>query len=105
MGQPFLWACVIVLLLVASMLFRRALLRGRDYVYPSAGAGCIAALLVMLFASDGILGLTASLTIGVLCGLALAQSKGTSKRDLSLPDELYSIPSRANDRAAAEVLQ
>jgi hypothetical protein len=38
MGRPFLWTCVIVALIGASTLFRRALLRGRDYVYSSAGA-------------------------------------------------------------------
>ncbi len=104
MGQPFLWASAIVVLLGALTLFRRALLRGRDYVYPSAGAGCIAALLIMLFASNGILGLIASLTTAVLCGLAFAQSKSTSNRNLR-PDELHGIPGRAGDRAAVEVLQ
>jgi hypothetical protein len=52
MGQPFLWTCVIVFLIGAWTLFRRALLRGRDYVYSSAGAGCIIALLISLFAND-----------------------------------------------------
>jgi hypothetical protein len=105
MGQPFLWASVIVFLLAASTLFRRALLRGRDYVYPSAGGGCIAALVIVLFANDGILGLTASLTIGVLCGLAFAQSKSTSNRDINLPEELYGIPNQASDRASVEVVR
>jgi hypothetical protein len=104
MGQPFLLASVIVALLGALTLFRRALRRGRDYVYPSAGAGCIAALLIMLFASNGILGLIASLTTAVICGLAFAQSKSTSNRD-PLPDELYGSRGRAGDRAAVEVLQ
>jgi hypothetical protein len=103
MGQPFLWASVIVSLLAVSTLFRRALLRGRDYVYPGAGAGCIAALLITVFASDGILGLTASLMTGVLCGLAFAQSKSASNRDLNLPEESYSRPNRISDRAAIEV--
>jgi hypothetical protein len=97
MGQPFLWTCVIVLVIGASTLFRRALLRGRDYVYSSAGAGCIIALLISLFANDGVLGLTASLMISVVCGLAFAQSKSASKRDLDLSEEeLYSIPNRTN---------
>jgi hypothetical protein len=104
MGQPFLWVCVLVLFLGGATLFRRALLLGRDYVYPSAGAGCIAALLIMLFASDGILGLIASLTTGVLCGLAFGQSKSTSNRGPS-PDEQYGSPGRAGDRAVGEVLQ
>jgi hypothetical protein len=96
MGQPFLWTCVIVFLIGASTLFRRALLRGRDYVYSSAGAGCIIALLISLFANDGILGLTASLMISVVCGLAFAQSKSASTGDLDLSEELFSIPNRTN---------
>jgi len=97
MGRPFLWTCVIVALIGASTLFGRSLLRGRDYVYSSAGAGCIIALLISLFANDGILGLTASLMISVLCGLAFAQSKSARNRDLDLSDQLYSIPDRTND--------
>src|SRR5882672_1753886 len=97
MGRPFLWTCVIVALMGASTLFRRALLRGRDYVYSSAGAGCIIALLISLFANDGILGLTPSLMISVVCGLAFAQSKSASNRDLDLSEKLYSIRNRTND--------
>jgi hypothetical protein len=104
MGRPFLWTCVIVLLIGASMLFRRALLRGRDYVYSSAGAGCIIALLISLFANDGILGLTASLMISVVCGLAFAQSQSASNRDLELFEELYSIPNRTNDAPRQRLL-
>jgi hypothetical protein len=97
MGQPFLWTCVIVVLIGASTLFRRALQRRRDHVYSGAGAGCIIALLISLFANDGILGLAASLMISVVCGLAFAQSKSASNRDLDLSEELYSIPNRTNN--------
>jgi len=91
MGQPFLWTCVIVVLIGASTLFRRALQRGRDYVYSSAGAGCMIALLISSFANNGILRLTASLMISIVCGLAFAQSKSASNKDLDLFEELYSI--------------
>jgi hypothetical protein len=104
MGRPFLWTCVIVALIGASTLFRRALLRGRDYVYSSAGAGCIIALLILLFANDGILGLTASLMISVVCGLAFAQSKSASNRDLDLSEQLYSIPHGTDDASRPRVL-
>jgi hypothetical protein len=104
MGRPFLWICVIVALMGASTLFRRALLRGRDYVYSSAGAGCIIALLISLFANDGILGLTPSLMISVVCGLAFAQSKSASNRDLDLSEKLYSIRNRTNDAPRLRVL-
>ena len=101
MGQPFLWASVIVFLVGALMLFRRALLRGRDYVYSSAGAACIIALLISMFSNDGVLGLTASLMISVLCGLAFAQSKSGSNRE-DPAEALYSLPTRTNAPAAAE---
>jgi hypothetical protein len=91
MGQPFLWTCVVVVLIGASTLFRRALQRGRDYVYSSAGAGCMIALLISSFANNGILRLTASLMISIVCGLAFAQSKSASNKGLDLFEELYSI--------------
>jgi hypothetical protein len=101
MGRPFLWACVIVFLIGASTLFRRALLRGRDYVYSSAGAGCIIALLISLFANDGILGLAASLMISVLCGLAFAQSRSSSNRDLDPSGGAVHYLKQRERRAAA----
>jgi hypothetical protein len=104
MGRPFLWMCVIVALIGASTLFGRSLLRGRDYVYSSAGAGCIIALLILLFANDGILELTASLMISVVCGLAFAQSRSVRNRDLDLSDQLYSIPNTTNDAPRLRVL-
>jgi hypothetical protein len=101
MGRPFLWTCVIVVLIGASTLFRRALLRGRDYVYSGAGAGCMIALLILSFANNGILGLTASLMISIMCGLAFAQSKSAGNRELDPFEELYSMPN-GTDAAAAE---
>jgi hypothetical protein len=89
MGKPFLCACVIIFLTAASTLFRRALLRGRDYVYSSVGAGCIIALLVSIFSNNGSLGFVASVMISVLCGLAFAQSKGTANKKLDLDDASY----------------
>jgi hypothetical protein len=97
MGRPFLWTCIIVALIGASALFRRALLRGRDYIYSSAGAACIIALLISLFVNNGILGLTSSLMISAVCGLAFAQSKSSRNGDLDLSEELYSIPGRTDD--------
>jgi hypothetical protein len=98
MGQPFLWTCVVVVLIGASTLFRRALQRGRDYVYSSAGAGCMIALLISSFANNGILRLTASLMISFVCGLAFAQSKSASNKDLDLFEELYSIQTERTPR-------
>lgn len=80
MGRPFLWGSVVFLLFVAALLFRRALARGRDYVYASAGAGCIVALVISSFTTNGALGPTTSLMASVICGLAIAQSLGAAKR-------------------------
>lgn len=80
MGRPFLWVSVVFLLLAAALLYRRALARGRDYVYASTGAGCIIALLISSFTTNGALGPTTSLMASVVCGLAIAQSLGVGKR-------------------------
>lgn len=84
MGRPFLWGSVILALISAWILFRRAMMRGRDYFYAGAGAGCIIAVLVMSFASVGPFGLAASLLTSVIFGLALAQSKSGSTYDPKL---------------------
>ena len=59
------------------------------------------ALLILSFANNGILGLTASLMISIMCGLAFAQSKSAGNRELDPFEELYSIPN-GTDAAAAE---
>ena len=98
MGRPFLWTSILVLLIGAWMLFTRALLRRRDYVYPAAGAACIIGLFISSFANDGHLALTASLAISVVCGLALAQSQSSTNRDPGGFDELYSIANKTNSQ-------
>jgi hypothetical protein len=103
MGPPFLWACVVAFLMGAATLFRRSLLRRRDSVYPSVGGGCMAALLITLFASEGVLGLTAWLVTGVVCGLAFAQSKTTTNHALDSLQEVYASLSRAADDIAVDL--
>jgi hypothetical protein len=76
MGRPFLWTTVILALLAAFALYRRSLLRGRDYFYSGTGAGCILSLLILSFANAAIFGLALSLLSAMVCGLALARSKG-----------------------------
>jgi hypothetical protein len=78
MGRPLLWSLVILVLLGALLLFRRALKRNREYLYAGAGAACMMAVLVASFANAGILGLGASLLASAVCGLALAQSRSWS---------------------------
>jgi hypothetical protein len=87
MGRSFLWGSVVIALLSASVLFRRAMRRGRDYLYPSLGAACIITVLIMAFVNSNIIGQTASLMIGAICGLAFAQSKSGSKDFISELEE------------------
>jgi hypothetical protein len=78
MGRPFLWGGIILAATAAITLFRRALLRGRDYFYAGTGAACIVALLVSFFSNAGTFGLTESFLMSVIYGLALAQSRSWS---------------------------
>jgi len=76
MGRPFLWLIALTAAAWSALLLDAALKRGRDYVYPGAGAGCIAALLISALSNDGGLTLPASIMLSALLGLAIAQSKG-----------------------------
>jgi hypothetical protein len=83
MGPAFLTGLVIAALFGAWTLFNRSLSRGHDYVYAAAGASALISLPIMAFVDGGILNFGASLMIGVLCGLAFAQSlSGTPARDV-----------------------
>jgi len=83
MGAIFLLGAIVVALLGAWVLFHRSLARGHDYIYSAVGAGALVALPIVAFADGSILNFGASLTIGVLCGLALAQSLSGSTRDVA----------------------
>lgn len=98
MGRPFFWTLAILTLIGASMLFMRALTRGRDHLYAGAGAGCLVAILVSSFGNVGAFGLITSVFVSVICGLALAQSKGWSALDLAMPGlKIPSDPQRPMD--------
>lgn len=87
MGPAFLWCSIIIVLIGGWMLFNRSLSRGHDYIYAAAGAGALMLLPIMAFADGGPLDLGASLVIGVLCGLAFAQSQsGAARTVVSLAD-------------------
>ena len=74
MGRAFFYGLIIVALFAAWTLFNRSLSRGHDYIYAAAGAGALISLLIMAFVNGGMLNFGASLMIGVLFGLAFAQS-------------------------------
>jgi hypothetical protein len=78
MGRAFLYGLLIAATLAAGTLFRRSLLRTRDYVYAAVGAGAATALPILAFAEDGILDLAASLLAAALLGLAFGQSQSST---------------------------
>lgn len=82
MGPAFLWGSILVAVFGAWALFNRSLSRGHDYIYAAAGAGALISLPIMAFVNGGILNFGASLMIGVLCGLAFAQSQSGAARDV-----------------------
>jgi hypothetical protein len=83
MGRAFFFGLILVTLFGAWTLFHRSLSRGQDYVYAAAGAGALISLTIMAFVNGGILNFGASLMIGVLCGLAFAQSLSGAARDVT----------------------
>jgi len=94
MGPAFLWCSIIIALIGGWILFNRSLSRGHDYIYAAAGAGALISLPLTALADGGILNLGASLMIGVLCGLAFAQSlSGAARGVVSL------APQESSDEA------
>lgn len=81
MGRPFLYGLIILAVFAAYVLFRKALLRGRDYYYAGCGAGCIIAMLIATFANAGLVGLAAALLTASVLGMAFAQSKRSGNAD------------------------
>ena len=94
LGVPVLWILTICALTAALLFFSGALRRGRDYFYPAAGAACILAIVILSFGNAGIFGWVPAALAGVVCGVALAQSKG--RHDATAPHsaENMAAPSR-----------
>jgi len=76
MGRPILWIAVAAAAIMTLVLLRGAAKRGRDSFYPTAGAACLVTLIVLAFVNVGLFGAALPLLMGVILGLALAQSKG-----------------------------
>ncbi len=76
MGRPFLWLGALIASLSAAVLLRASLRRGRDYVYPAVGAGCIVTLLISASSNGGSLELAPAIVLSAVIGLAVAQSVG-----------------------------
>jgi hypothetical protein len=87
---------MIAALLGSWLLFNRSLSRGQDYVYAAVGAGLLISLPIMAFANGSILDLGASLMIGAVCGLGLAQSLSGAAR-VAIPLALDDSSEEADD--------
>jgi hypothetical protein len=81
MGRLFLWAIFLIAVAWTVILLRDSLRRGRDYVYPAAGAGCLVALLISAPSTGGSLSLASCIILSATLGLAVAQSKSEPSSD------------------------
>lgn len=92
MGRPFLYGLIILAIFGAYVLFRRALLRGRDYYYAGCGAGIIVAMAIASFSDAGLFNLGASLLTASALGMAFAQSKRSGNADgLDVPSQPVAV--------------
>lgn len=83
MGETFLWVIMLAALAVILQLLRGATKRGRDWVYPSAGAACLTAALLQSFTNAAVVSSAFFVILAVVIGMALAQSKSRSPQQES----------------------
>jgi len=76
LGRPILVLVVLAAVTIAGDLARGALRRGRDYFYPGAGAGCVLALLFLMFGNAGLVTTAISSITAATLGLGFAQRTG-----------------------------
>jgi hypothetical protein len=74
-GRPLLWAAAIAAVVLAAMLVRAAMTRGRDSFYAAAGASTAVALLILAFGNPGLFGTCVLIMVATVLGLAIAQSR------------------------------
>ena len=75
LGRPMLWLIVAAMVGAIYFLLRASLRRGRNSFYPTAGAGCLVALLFLIFMNAGAFGMAATMITAATLGLAFAQSR------------------------------
>jgi hypothetical protein len=97
MGRPFLWISMLALACAAIVFARGGVSRGRDYVYPSAGAGVVVAVIFLVFVNGDLLSLPASVFVGAIAGLAWAQSRSTIENIRSARSSAVSASSQPAD--------
>jgi hypothetical protein len=65
---------------LAGMLLRAAMSRGRDSFYAAAAASTVVALLILAFGNPGLFGTSVLIIVATVLGLAVAQSRsGTAQ--------------------------
>jgi hypothetical protein len=77
LGLPALWALVVMAVLVLFLLIQGSLERGRDWIYPALGAGCVVMLCLETFCDVSLF--STSVFIGALVTLGLALSQRLSR--------------------------
>jgi hypothetical protein len=78
MGKPFLVAAIIGGIALIIMLLRGAARRGRDSLYPTAGASCVVAITILAFNNQGVFNTSVLVIVATTIGMAIAQSKSRS---------------------------
>ena len=78
MGKPFLVAAIFGAIALIIMLLRGAARRGRDSLYPTAGASCVVAMTILAFNNQGVFNTSVLVIVATTIGMAIAQSKSRS---------------------------
>lgn len=75
LGRPMLWGIVAAVIGGITILLSGALKRGRDSLYPAAGAGCLVSLFFLALGNSGVFGMPVMIFVVATLGLAFSQSK------------------------------
>jgi hypothetical protein len=78
MGKPFLVAAIFGAIALIIMLLRGAARRGRDSLYPTAGASCVVTMTILAFNNQGVFNTSVLVIVATTIGMAIAQSKSRS---------------------------
>jgi len=78
-GRPFLWISILILCCGVVVFVGGGVSRGRDYVYPSAGAGIVVTVLILVFVNGDVLSLPVSIFVSAVAGLAWAHSRSSNE--------------------------
>jgi len=86
LGRPMWFVMALIAFAGAAVLLRRALQRGRDWVYPAAGAGCIVLMSIETFTDTTLFNGAVATVAAAIVGLGLAQSVSRSSETPPVSD-------------------